>query len=28
MIVTYFPKISTIVPDTLMGKQSPVILRK
>jgi len=28
MIVTYFPKISTIVPDTLMGKQSPVILRR
>ena len=28
MVVTYFPKISTIVPDTLMGKQSPVILRK
>jgi len=28
IIVTYFPKISTIVPDTLMGKQSPVILRR
>jgi len=28
MIVTYFPKISTFVPDTLMGKQSPVILRR
>jgi C4-dicarboxylate transporter DctM subunit len=27
-IITYFPKISTILPDYLMGKQAPVVLKK
>jgi C4-dicarboxylate transporter DctM subunit len=27
-IITYFPKISTVLPDYLMGKQAPVVLKK
>jgi len=27
-IITYFPKISTILPDYLMGQQTPVILKQ
>jgi len=27
-IITYFPKISTMLPDYLMGKQTPVVLKK
>ncbi len=27
-VITYFPKISTILPDYLMGKQAPVVLKK
>jgi C4-dicarboxylate transporter DctM subunit len=27
-VITYFPKISTVLPDYLMGKQAPVVLRK
>ena len=27
-VITYFPKISTLLPDYLMGKQAPVILKK
>ncbi|NCU54015.1 MAG: TRAP transporter large permease subunit [Candidatus Fonsibacter ubiquis] len=27
-IITYFPKISTTLPDYLMGKQSPVVLKQ
>ena len=27
-VITYFPKISTVLPDYLMGKQAPVILKK
>ncbi len=27
-IITYFPKISTLLPDYLMGKQAPVVLKK
>ena len=27
MIITYFPKISTILPDTIMGKQDKIILK-
>ena len=27
-VITYFPKISTVLPDYLMGKQAPVVLKK
>ena len=27
-IITYFPKISTTLPDYLMGPQSPVVLKQ
>jgi len=27
-IITYFPKISTALPDYLMGPQTPVVLKQ